>query len=575
MYENYFGFGDLPFRITPERHYFYSNATYRRAFANLSEGIERRRGLIVVTGEIGTGKTLLMTTFIHQNQNDRFKTAWILNPSLTFAGLLRCALQDLDVAPQSNDPARLIRQLENLCRQEAGAGRNVALFIDETQTLAGEVFKQLPLLLFDSRMDDDASLQIVLLGQPELEHKIDNPFLGALKERVKVHIRLAPLATDEIGPYIEWRLGKAGYQGKPLFDAQAIGRIAVYSAGIPRLINIICDNALLIGFALSQKTISAQIIDEVADDLLVSGRPRLEANMADAPRPLPQQASPLAASGAPRAGVVRSNALAESRADIAVVAFSVAILLVLGWFLRDGFDVFSRNSAFLSRVAPESAASLEPFTDHEPAPARPQSSDGANDSAWRDYRERKSEARPMLLKNTQREIAMPPAAQSPTPGSQLNTASRPSRNFADESVPIRRAETRSAASTAGHPGNTGPPRSIALVPGQNDTLPRPRALPPRYWPNEQKSRGGSQKTASDRDFFRGTFEVTADSLLFDGPAHQSALLKTLRPGVRVQVENKIGNFLAVRSLEDPAMEGYVHLEDAFFRRISPQNAARE
>jgi general secretion pathway protein A len=160
----------------------------------------------------------------------------------------------------------LLERFNHYAAQETAKGYNVALFLDEAQTLSVDVLNQL-LQLSNLASNEDKLVQLILIGQPELEQKLNHPKLLELKRRVSLHETLAPLTPEEVRGYIEFRLAKAGYQGKPLFDPAAVDRITLYSAGIPRLINIICDNALLIALGVSKRKVSAAIIDEVADDL--------------------------------------------------------------------------------------------------------------------------------------------------------------------------------------------------------------------------------------------------------------------------------------------------------------------
>ena len=232
MYQDYFGLSDLPFRVTPEPQFLFSNPAHRNAYAALREGINSRRGLIVITGEIGTGKTTLLKTFLQNNLDPALQSAVILNPSFSFAELLRCALRDLGVLSSADSVAELLERFNNYAAQTARSS-NLAVFLDEAQTISLEVLNQL-LRLSNLDSDDKKLVQVILIGQPELEQKLNHPELARLKRRVSLHQTLAPLTPEEVGHYIDFRLRQAGYQGNQSFDQRAVKRIVLYSSGIPR-----------------------------------------------------------------------------------------------------------------------------------------------------------------------------------------------------------------------------------------------------------------------------------------------------------------------------------------------------
>jgi general secretion pathway protein A len=265
MYGNYFGLAELPFSVTPDPRFSYTNAHYREAFANLRYGIETRKGFIVITGEAGTGKTTLLRRLMRSVEST-VHTAFIFNTHLGFTELLRLALSELGVASSAQDRLTLMVQLNAYLIEQLRKDHTVSLLIDEAQDLSDEMLEELRLL---SNLETDRAklIQIVLMGQPELERKLDQPQLRQLKQRVAIRCRLAPLRSDEVALYINSRLQTVGYEGKELFDLGSVEQIARYSQGIPRLVNVICDNALLITYAISKSKVSAEIIDEVARDL--------------------------------------------------------------------------------------------------------------------------------------------------------------------------------------------------------------------------------------------------------------------------------------------------------------------
>lgn len=265
MYNEYFGFTEAPFSLTPDPRFSYTNALYQEAFATLRYGIEARKGFIVITGEAGTGKTTLLRRLM-QSFGRHVQTAYIYNTHVTLTELLRLILSDLGLPNRTDDRLAMIAQLNEYLIKQLKERNIVTLLVDEAQELSIEMLEEIR-LLSNLETDTQKLLQIVLMGQPELERKLDQPELRQLKQRVALRCRLDPLPSNEVGEYIAARLKAVGYSRKDLFHASAIEKIAAHSRGIPRIINIICDNALLIGFAASKKTVSAATIDEVARDL--------------------------------------------------------------------------------------------------------------------------------------------------------------------------------------------------------------------------------------------------------------------------------------------------------------------
>jgi general secretion pathway protein A len=265
MYNSYFGFLESPFSVTPDPRFFYNNPVYQEAYANLRYGIEAKKGFIVITGEVGTGKTTLLRKLMHSLE-DTIHSVFIFNTDLTFPELLQLILHDLGLAPKEPSKVSMLHELNEYLIKQLKQGHIVAVLIDEAQNLSDEALEGLR-LLSNLETDQEKLLQTVLMGQPELERKLDRATLRQLKQRVALRGRLTPLKDEEVGSYIDFRLRAAGYEGNGLFHPDAVQEIAFYSKGIPRLMNIICDNALLNVYAVSQRIVSADMIREVARDL--------------------------------------------------------------------------------------------------------------------------------------------------------------------------------------------------------------------------------------------------------------------------------------------------------------------
>ena len=265
MYNNFFGLSSSPFSVTPDPRFFYNTPIYQEAYANLRYGIEAKKGFIVVTGEVGTGKTTLLRKLLH-NLGDTIHSVFIFNTDLSFPELLPLILHDLGLVPRESNRVAMLQQLNDYLIEQLERRHVVAVLVDEAQNLSEEALEGLR-LLSNLETDEEKLLQIVLMGQPELEKKLDQPMLRQLKQRVALQSRLNPLQDGEVEPYIDFRLQVAGYKGKGLFHPDALRRITFYSKGIPRLINIICDNVLINAYARSETTVSADSIEEVARDL--------------------------------------------------------------------------------------------------------------------------------------------------------------------------------------------------------------------------------------------------------------------------------------------------------------------
>jgi len=265
MYVDYFGFQEKPFSVTPDPRFFYTNPSYQEAYANLLYGIHERRGFIVLTGEIGTGKTTLLRRLM-ENMEPNIRFVFFYNTTLTFEEFLDFICDELGLPIKEAGRLQKIQMLNKFLIEQLETEGTVVLLIDEAQNLEEDVLESLR-LLSNLETSTEKLLQIVLVGQPELETKLNQPNLRQLKQRIALQCRLERLDDEEVGPFISYRLNAVGYKRQQLFLPEAIQEVTYYSRGFPRLINILCDNALLIAYATSQKRITADIIREAAGDL--------------------------------------------------------------------------------------------------------------------------------------------------------------------------------------------------------------------------------------------------------------------------------------------------------------------
>ena len=247
MYNEFYGFRESPFNITPDPRFLFFSDQHREAFNHILFGIRERKGFIQVTGEVGAGKTTVCRAILQQ-LGPTYRTALILNPMLTSREFFRALLVELGLEPPGHkDRSLYLDELNRFLLAQAMEGHDVVLFIDEAQDLDPELLEQVR-LLSNLETDQRKLLQIVLLGQPELRDKLNEKSLRQLRQRITVRYHLAPLSLKETQRYISHRLHVAGSNSRPDFTPWAIRTIYRYSGGIPRLINAVCDKALLYGY---------------------------------------------------------------------------------------------------------------------------------------------------------------------------------------------------------------------------------------------------------------------------------------------------------------------------------------
>ena len=258
MYLEFYGLKEKPFNATPDPKFLYLTPGHREALAQLVYGVEEQKGFLVLTGEVGTGKTTLIQTLL-QKLDSNTSVAYVFNSSLTFDETLEYALQDYGIKADGSRVQRLIA-LNNYLIERRRAGQNTVLILDEAQNLEPETLEQVRLLSnFES--PTEKLLQILLVGQPELKEKLQSPRLRQLKQRIGLRCAIPPMTPTETRDYIRTRLRIAGARDLNLFDDAAIRSIAEYAGGIPRVVNIVCDHALLIGYADQTRRVGRQIVE--------------------------------------------------------------------------------------------------------------------------------------------------------------------------------------------------------------------------------------------------------------------------------------------------------------------------
>lgn len=269
MYHEFYFLKENPFSITSDPSFFFSSSQHSEAFSHLTYGIKERKGIIVIIGEIGTGKTTLCRTVLN-HLNEQIKTALILNPKFSDLQLLQSIITDLGIENKYTDKFILVNALNNFLLKETSKGHNIAIIIDEAQNLEIDQLEQIR-LLSNLETDKKKLLQIILVGQPELEEKLKLPLLRQLNQRVTIRFHLFPLKKHEIAEYIDHRLriamGSENSVHRLCFTDKAIDAIYKYTQGTPRMINILCDRTLLAGYVTKVFTIDDQIIHRCAKEV--------------------------------------------------------------------------------------------------------------------------------------------------------------------------------------------------------------------------------------------------------------------------------------------------------------------
>lgn len=266
MYLEFYQLSKKPFHVTPDPEFLYLSPSHREALASIVYGVEQRKGIIEITGEVGTGKTTVLRSYLGQVDLSRMKTAYVLNPNVSFPVLMKAIFEELGIVPKSEEANVMVGQFHQFLIEEFKKNHTVVVVIDEAQNMPVETLENLR-LLSNLETAKDKLLQIVLCGQPELEEHLGRRELRQLKQRIAVHADISLLSHKESLEYIRFRLSKASKRKNDVFSAAALARIVAKANGNPRVINILCDNALITGFGKQEKRISAGTASEIIGDL--------------------------------------------------------------------------------------------------------------------------------------------------------------------------------------------------------------------------------------------------------------------------------------------------------------------
>lgn len=266
MYNAFFGFKENPFNLSPDPAFLYRSPQHEEALANLTYGVKSRKGFIVLTGEVGTGKTTMLECLRDELQAASIPFAFIFNTRLTTQQFFELIAFDLGLNCPSESKAQVLIALQQFLLQVANRGGTAALLVDEAHDLSWDLLEEIRML---GNLENRTGklLQVVLSGQPELDRKLDAPNLRQLRQRVVLRCGLRPFDEEQTAAYIQTRMAKAGMEDQRVFPPEVLSGIFRYTRGIPRVINILCDNLLLMAFALEQKEVNEDMLREVASDM--------------------------------------------------------------------------------------------------------------------------------------------------------------------------------------------------------------------------------------------------------------------------------------------------------------------
>lgn len=265
MYNKFFGLKENPFNVNPDPRYLYVTHPIQESLACLIYGIQTRKGFVLLTGEVGTGKTTILNTLLEWCREEQISTAFMFNPRFSELEFFDFMMADFGIACDSTMKSRTLMKLNAWLLGQYQSGRRAVLIVDEAQNLSPEMLEEIRLLT-NLETSTAKLLQIVLAGQPELEEKVNASELRQLRQRITLWAKTRPLTLLETQGYIKERLRIAGSTGEEIFGTEAIEAVHRHAGGIPRITNLLCEHALITAFVEHSKTVSAKMVEEVARD---------------------------------------------------------------------------------------------------------------------------------------------------------------------------------------------------------------------------------------------------------------------------------------------------------------------
>src|SRR5216117_369347 len=286
MYKSFYGLKESPFNVNPDPRYLFLTKPIEEALASLMYGIQTRKGFILLSGEVGTGKTTLINRVLDWLHQQTMRTAFIFNSRMNTTHLFDFILSEFEIPCDSRSKSQQLMKLNQWLLERYRSGETAVLIIDEAQNLTFPVLEEIRLLT-NLETSTEKLLQIVLSGQPELEEKLKLPELRQLRQRIMIRCKTGALSKDQTRDYILERLRIAGASGELIFSPKAVETVHLYSLGIPRVINLLCEHSLINAYVEQERPISARIVEDVAHEFQLdeveptapAGSTRIDANL--------------------------------------------------------------------------------------------------------------------------------------------------------------------------------------------------------------------------------------------------------------------------------------------------------
>lgn len=270
MYKEFFSLRANPFNVNPDPRFLFLTRHTEEALACLTYGVQSRKGFVLLTGEVGTGKTTLINKLLEWLRLQQVATAFVFNSRMNVPNFLDYMMADFGIPCESRAKSQILLRLYNWLLDRYRAGETAVLIVDEAQNLADEVLEEIRMLT-NLETFTEKLLQIVLVGQPEFEQKLKQPHMRQLRQRLTLRAKTYPLSLDETKAYVQQRLRIAGSNGQPIFSPEALVGVHRYSSGIPRVINLICEHCLVSAFVDQQKLVGPAVVEVVARDFDLAG----------------------------------------------------------------------------------------------------------------------------------------------------------------------------------------------------------------------------------------------------------------------------------------------------------------
>ncbi|MFH1148418.1 MAG: AAA family ATPase [Pseudomonadota bacterium] len=265
MYLGFYGLKREPFHITPDPDFLFMSESHKQALGSIIYGIQKKKGFIAITGSVGVGKTTIVRSYIDKETNRDLRTIYVFNSNITFEVLARTICRELNLEAGDGDPSEMVNRLHLELIDRYSSGQTIVLIIDEAQNMPVETLENLR-MLSNLETSKEKLVQIVLIGQPEFDEMLERHELRQLKQRIAIRTVISPLKGDESLEYINHRLSRAGLKNKSVFTRNALRLIMRNANGIPRLLNVLCDNALLTGYGYQQNPVTSRMVKEVIVD---------------------------------------------------------------------------------------------------------------------------------------------------------------------------------------------------------------------------------------------------------------------------------------------------------------------